>query len=100
MAAQVSFAQVTDDFTDGDFTNAPTWSGDDINWTIDLNQLRTNGPATTPTTTYLSTSSATATNAEWDFWVNPKCATSSGNYMEVGKIMRSSPIPHFHNDIS
>lgn len=82
-ATQTSFAQFTDDFTDGDFTSNPTWAGDDVNWTVDLNELRTNGPAVTPTTTYLSTASATATNAEWNFLANPKCATSSGNYMDV-----------------
>ncbi len=78
-----SHAQFTDDFSDGDFTNNPTWSGDDVNWTIDLNQLRTNGPAVTPTTTYLSTPSTTSSNAEWNFFANPKCGTTSGNFMDV-----------------
>jgi hypothetical protein len=80
---QLSFAQLTDDFTDGDFTGNPVWSGDDANWTIDLNQLRTNGPAVTPTTTYLSVSSSASTAAEWNFLANPKCATSGGNYMDI-----------------
>ncbi len=83
LIAPFSFAQVNDDFTDGDFTANPVWSGEDANWTIDLNQLRTNGPAITPTTTYLSTASATATTAEWNFLANPKCATSSGNFMDI-----------------
>ncbi len=81
--APFSFAQVNDNFNDGDFTLSPTWSGDDANWTIDLNQLRTNGPPITPTTTYLSTASATATTAEWNFLANPKCGTSSGNFMDI-----------------
>jgi hypothetical protein len=83
LIAPFSFAQVNDNFNDGDFTLSPTWSGDDANWTIDLNQLRTNGPAVTPTTTHLSTSSTTATTAEWNFLANPKCGTSSGNFMDV-----------------
>jgi hypothetical protein len=76
-------AQITDDFSDGDFTNNPAWGGDVTNWQVVSGQLVTNGPAITPTTTYLSLPSTFASDAEWDFFVNPKCATSSGNFMDV-----------------
>ncbi|HRE98276.1 MAG TPA: lamin tail domain-containing protein [Flavobacteriales bacterium] len=76
-------AQLIDNFTDGDFTNGITWSGNDADWTVVSGQLRSNGPAVTTTTIYLSTPSTAAMGAQWEFYVNPTCATSSGNYMIV-----------------
>ena len=76
-------AQVLDNFNDNDFTVGTLWSGDDAEWTAATGQLLTNGPAVTPTTTHLSTSSTLASNCQWEFFANPKCSTSSGNYMEV-----------------
>lgn len=77
------FAQFTDNFSDGDFSFNPTWLGNTADFVIDNFQLRTNGPAVTPTTIYLYTNSALATDAQWEFYVNPKCATSSGNYIDI-----------------
>ena len=79
-----TIAQLTEDFSDGDFSANPTWSGDAANWAVVSGQLQVNGPAVTPTTTYLSLSSAYATNAQWEFFANPKCATSSGNTGPAG----------------
>lgn len=76
-------AQFTDDFNDGDFTNGVVWSGNTADWLVVTGELRTNGPAITPTQIYLSTNSSTAMDAQWEFYVNPKCATSSGNYMNI-----------------
>ena len=77
------FAQVNDNFNDNDFTTGTFWGGDIAEWSATTGQLQTNGPAVTPTTTHLSTVSALYTNCQWEFFANPKCATSSGNYMEV-----------------
>lgn len=76
-------AQLTDDFSDGDFTNNPVWSGDVANWIVIGSELRSNGPAVTPTVLYLSTPSNLVTNCQWEFYANPKLATSSGNFMDV-----------------
>jgi hypothetical protein len=81
---QLAMAQVNDDFSDGDFTSGTLWSGDVSEWTINASfEMQVNGPAVTPTQSYLSTPSITASNSQWEFYVNPKCATSSGNYMIV-----------------
>lgn len=80
---KILFAQVNDNFDDSDFTIGTFWSGDDVEWTATTGQLQTNGPAVTPTTTHLSTASTLAVNCQWEFFANPKCATSSGNYMDV-----------------
>lgn len=64
-------AQVVDDFTDGDFTANPTWSGDDSEFTVDgSNQLRLNNtfPASN-NESYLSLPSESINNAVWEFKV-------------------------------
>lgn len=79
----ILFAQVNDNFNDNDFTIGTVWSGDNSEWTVNNGELNTNGPAVTPTTIYLSTTSTLFSNCQWEFFANAKCATSSGNFMEV-----------------
>ena len=62
-------AQFVEDFSDGDFTNAPTWSGNTDRFIIDNGVLRLND--TGGNTSYLSAEAATSTDATttWEFWV-------------------------------
>jgi hypothetical protein len=77
-----SNAQVTDNFTDGDFTNTPTWSGDNSSYLINAGfQLQLNGTASD--TSYLSTPSTAVANTEWDFWVRENFAPSDNNNMRI-----------------
>lgn len=64
----VGVGQFTDDFTDGDFTNNPTWSGDVALFTASGNELNSQSPVAN--TYYLSTPSTLASNAQWDFFFN------------------------------
>ncbi|MBK0401541.1 lamin tail domain-containing protein [Adhaeribacter sp. BT258] len=76
-------AQLLETFSDGDFTANPAWAGDVSLFTVNTaQQLQSNGPAVTATG-YLATASQVNTGAEWEFWVNLKFATSSGNLAEV-----------------
>ncbi len=75
-------AQVSDNFTDGDFTAAPVWSGDAADFTVVAGQLRSNSS----TATYgfhLSTPSTSATNAQWEMYINLQFPTSSANYTDI-----------------
>ena len=83
LLALFSKAQVNDDFSDGNFTSNPAWVGNTASFAISTGQLNTNGPAVTPSTIYLSTPSTAAVNAQWDFFVNPKAATTAGNFMDI-----------------
>lgn len=74
-------AQFSDDFSDGDFTNNPSWSGNDALFVINNGELQSNNP--TANEYYLSTSSALASSAEWIFDINLKFSTSGSNFADV-----------------
>ena len=74
-------AQVSDDFSDGDFTADPVWSGDDALFTVDAGQLRSNSPGAA--NYQLSTPSTQAAEAQWELFVDLKFSTSGANYVDV-----------------
>lgn len=85
-------AQFVEDFSDNDFTNNPTWSGDVANYTIYTSTgmpstmipgLRTLN--TVPDTTYLSApNTMTLTDSlEWTFWAKMSFNPSTGNFSRV-----------------
>lgn len=77
-------AQFTDDFSDGDFTSNPAWSGSDALFTVADGQLRSNAGVLPLAASYaLSTPSTLATDVQWEFFVNLKFATSGANYVGV-----------------
>jgi len=78
---QFAFSQFSDDFSDGDFTNNPVWSGDAGAFTITTNQL--NSQSAVAANYYLSTPSALAVNAQWDFFFNLQLGTSGVNFVDV-----------------
>lgn len=84
LTAGFAEAQLTDNFSDGDFTNNPAWSGDAGNFTVNGSlQLQLN--ATASGTSYLSTSANAPSldNAEWQFYVRLNFAPSNNNYARV-----------------
>jgi hypothetical protein len=77
-------AQVTDNFTDGDFTNAPVWSGDAAEFIVNASQqLQLNN--TIAGASYLSTASpgASIDNFQWNFYIKQTFAPSGSNYGRV-----------------
>ncbi|MEO6668173.1 MAG: lamin tail domain-containing protein [Ferruginibacter sp.] len=78
-----SFAQFTDNFSDGDFTNNPVWGGGTTDWIVNGSfQLQSNNTVAN-STYYLSTASTKATTAQWDFSVQIPFNPSSANYVDV-----------------
>ncbi|GAB3199187.1 hypothetical protein ABID22_001779 [Pontibacter aydingkolensis] len=77
-------AQLQENFSDGNFTQNPTWAGDESSFIVNSqNQLQSNGPAVTGTILHLSTPSQAVVGTTWEFWANLKLATSSTNYTDV-----------------
>ena len=78
-----SKAQLTENFSDGNFTANPMWTGNAADWIVNpAFQLQSNN-TTANSTFYLSTVNKMATSAEWTFYVDLKFATSGSNYVDV-----------------
>ncbi len=86
---QPSFAQFADNFSDGDITSNPAWSGDVSQWTDTLGKLRSNDTVAS-SKFYLSTASSLAANAQWEWWDSLQFNTSSSNYIDVYLISDSA----------
>lgn len=81
---QRTLGQVTENFTDGNFTDNPVWSGTTGNYTVNVSgQLRLNAVAAG--TSYLSTpfSIPTNHNSTWEFYLRQNFAGSGSNYSRV-----------------
>ncbi|HEY1010635.1 MAG TPA: lamin tail domain-containing protein [Daejeonella sp.] len=77
-------AQVSDDFSDGNFTVNPEWSGNNSNtdFIISDNKLRSNS-STANSSFFISTASTLATGTQWEIWVNLQLSTSGANYTDI-----------------
>lgn len=78
------FAQISDNFDDGDFTNAPTWSGTDADFQVNAsNQVQLN--AAMAGTSYLSLPHALTDldDKEWRFDIRQNFSPSGGNFGKV-----------------
>ena len=77
------YAQVQDDFSDGNFTNNPSWTGDDAKFEVNATQqLHLNAPAITDTAS-LGTANTAINSIEWDFYFKLDFSPSSSNYLKV-----------------
>lgn len=82
LCTKLSFAQVIDSFSDGDFTNNPTWSGTTSYFHVVDGVLSSNGPQAT-STLYLSTPNSLSSNVAWEFYVNLGFDPSTTNYPRI-----------------
>lgn len=77
-----AFGQVQDDFSDGNFTTNPAWTGETSLWTVSNGELRSNGFGTDDI--HLSTPSSRIDDTEWRFKMRyDGGAPSSGNSIRV-----------------
>ncbi len=82
-SAYVCYAQVSDDFADGEYANNPTWTPDDANnWTVVNGQLRSNSSFAN-SSFFITTPSAKAVDAQWSFFIQLQFNTSSANFVDV-----------------
>ena len=78
-----SYSQISDNFSDGNITENPPWSGNTANFKVnEENQLQLNAPNTAGIS-YLSTASEIVSNAEWSFYLKLEFNPSSNNYIDV-----------------
>ena len=78
----LSWAQITDDFSDGDFIHNPAWVGTDTSFVVNANfQLQSS--ATTAGEAWLSIPITESQEMEWRFWIRESFSPSGNNYAEV-----------------
>ncbi|MFT5777722.1 MAG: hypothetical protein ACI837_000670 [Crocinitomicaceae bacterium] len=80
----VCFGQISDYFTDGNFTASPTWSGTDVDYIINATfELQLNN--TVASISYLSTphSLATLDDKEWRLWTKQTFSPSASNFGRI-----------------
>lgn len=80
----VCYGQVSDDFSDGDFTNKPTWSGSSSSFIVNASkQLQLNNSVAA--SSYLSTPFVTSTldDYEWQAYIKLGFAPSGSNFTRI-----------------
>ena len=83
----MGIAQITDDFSDLDFTNNPTWEGTPGDFIVNADtvlQLQNLAPSGSDVS-FLSTQfpQESLDNKEWQFWIKQNFAGSANNYGQV-----------------
>jgi hypothetical protein len=91
-------AQLSDDFSDGDFTSNPTWSGATELFSINsMGQLQTIGTAAGQAHLYTSFPSTNLDNKEWQFFVRQTFAGSDNNQSRIYLAASSEPLTYTGN---
>jgi hypothetical protein len=81
--AEISHAQFSDNFNDGDFTTSPAWVGGISDWIVNPSfQLQSNNLVAN-SQYYLSTPSTLSTSTQWEFYAKIDFNPSSANYVDV-----------------
>lgn len=80
----LGYAQLNEDFSDGNFNVNPVWTGSNasVDFIISSAQLRSNS-VQSGSSFYISTENTLALNAKWEFQVNLQFSTSGSNYTDV-----------------
>ena len=81
--AMAASAQVTENFSDGDFTANPLWTGSASDWIVNTSfQVQSNNTVAN-SSFYISTANTLATEAQWEFYTKLSLNTSSANYTDI-----------------
>lgn len=85
LLSHAAFAQLVDDFSDGDYTSNPEWSGTTENFIVNNGRLQLNDTAPLATQSYLAVANNMTTLAgkEWRIWVNQAFSGSDANNTRI-----------------
>lgn len=75
-------AQITDDFSDGDFTKNPVWTGTDTIFKVNA-ELQLQLDASVGGNAFLFVSDNKVNNCEWRFWIKEAFAPSTKNFTDI-----------------
>ncbi len=83
LCVKLTFAQVTDDFTDGNFYANPTWKGDASKFLINSSKQLQSASSAVAQSVSLSTANFLATNVKYEFKVQMNFDPSASNRMRI-----------------
>src|SRR6185436_8714058 len=76
--------QLTDNFSDGNFTSNPAWSGDASQFIVNASQqLQLQSSGTAVSSLSVSNNMASLDSTEWSFYIRENFSPSSANYGRV-----------------
>lgn len=84
------FAQFTDDFSDGNFTQNPSWLGNTDKFIIENQMLRLNDNQAGQA--YLATESQVMNDTQWEFWVRLAFTPSNNNHPRIYLVSDNSDL--------
>lgn len=91
------YAQISESFDDGDFTNNPQWVGNSNAFVVNSSlQLQSNDTIAN-SSFYLSTANTLATETQWEFWLKINFNPSSANYIDAWLISSLSDLSALSN---
>ncbi|MEO1654646.1 MAG: hypothetical protein AAFU64_13960 [Bacteroidota bacterium] len=82
IASNPLFAQLVDNFQDGDFSSNPSWMGDTGEFIVENEVLRSQGPAASAVL-HLSTANTRLNDTEWRFLIDLPFAPSVSNRAQI-----------------
>ncbi|TKC04735.1 hypothetical protein FA048_18805 [Pedobacter polaris] len=83
LSVKLTFAQVSDDFSDGNLTSNPTWVGQTSLYNVNTSKQLQSSLSSIAQIVSLSTSSFLAVNTKWEFFVQMNFDPSSSNQARI-----------------
>lgn len=83
LSVKLTFAQVSDDFSDGNFTNNPAWLGQAPSYNVNANKQLQTTVSSNSQIVSLTTSSFLALNTQWEFFVQMNFDPSASNQARI-----------------
>lgn len=88
----VSVAQISENFSDGNFSENPVWIANAGDWIVNtFGQLQSNNTVAN-SSFYITTPSKLALNVQWELFADLAFATSSANYTDVYLVSSASDL--------
>ena len=82
--SKLCFSQITENFSDGNFTQNPVWQGTMDSFVINnMGQLQSNGAKLAKQTLYLSTANTLNLSASWEFFVQLNFNPTTTNFTRI-----------------
>jgi hypothetical protein len=83
LSVKLTFGQLSDDFSDGNFTANPVWSGQTSQFNVNPGKQLQSSLSSTAQIVSLSTGNFLALNTQWDFYIQMNFDPSSSNQARI-----------------